>query len=193
MRPGDNKWTAGIFARDPDTGEAVWAYQWSPHDLYDYDGVNEQLLLDLPINGQTRKMLVRPDRNGYIYVLDRETGEVLSADPYGYITTTKGVDLKTGRPIENPEKAPVTGKVVREICPAAPGAKDWQPSSWSPRTGLLYLPHQNLCQDEETHRSQLHPGHPVRRGHRKDVRRAGRQSRRAHGVGPRRAEGRRGP
>ena len=70
-----------------------------------------------------RKTLVRPDRNGYIYVLDRETGEVLSADPFAYITTTKGVDLKSGRPIENPEKAPVTGKVVREICPAAPGAQ----------------------------------------------------------------------
>jgi PQQ-dependent dehydrogenase (methanol/ethanol family) len=149
IRPGDNKWTAGIFARDPDTGEAVWAYQWSPHDLYDYDGINELILLNLPINGQTRKVLVRPERDGYIYVLDRATGEVLSADPYGYITTTKGIDLKTGRPIENPEKAPETGKVVREICPAAPGAKDWQPSSYSPRTGLLYIPHQNLCQDEE--------------------------------------------
>jgi len=149
VRPGDNKWTAGIFARDPDTGEAVWAYQWSPHDLYDYDGINEQLLLDLPIKGRTRKVLVRPERSGYIYVLDRETGEVLSADPYGYITTTKGVDLTTGRPIENPEKAPRTGEVVRGVCPAAPGVKDWQPSSWSPRTGLLYIPHQNLCQDEE--------------------------------------------
>jgi lanthanide-dependent methanol dehydrogenase len=149
IRPGDNKWTAGMFARDPDNGEAVWAYQWSPHDLFDYDGINELVLLDLPINGQTRKVLVRPERDGYIYVLDRSTGQVLSADPYGYITTTRGVDLKTGRPIEVAEKAPQTGKVVREICPAAPGAKDWQPSSYSPRTGLLYIPHQNLCQDEE--------------------------------------------
>jgi PQQ-dependent dehydrogenase (methanol/ethanol family) len=149
VRPGDNKWTAGIFARDPDTGEAVWAYQWSPHDLYDYDGINEQVLLDLPIGGRTRQVLVRPERDGYIYVIDRATGEVLSADPYAYITTTKGIDLKSGRPIENPEKAPRTGEVVRGICPAAPGAKDWQPSSWSPRTGLLYIPHQNLCQDEE--------------------------------------------
>ncbi len=149
VRPGDNKWTAGIFARDPDTGEAVWAYQWSPHDLYDYDGVNELVLLDLPIRGQTRKVLVRPERDGYIYVLDRLTGQVLSADPYNYITTTKGIDLTNGRPIENHDKAPKTGEVVRGICPAAPGAKDWQPSSWSPRTGLLYIPHQNLCQDEE--------------------------------------------
>jgi PQQ-dependent dehydrogenase (methanol/ethanol family) len=149
VRPGDNKWTAAIFARDPDTGEAVWAYQWSPHDLYDYDGINEQVLLDIPVQGRTRQVLIHPDRDGYLYVLDRRTGEVLSADPYGYITTTKGVDLRTGRPIENPATAPRTGEVVRGICPAAPGAKDWQPSSWSPRTGLLYLPHQNLCQDEE--------------------------------------------
>src|SRR4051794_675085 len=149
IRPGANKWTAAMFARDPDDGQAVWSYQWSPHDLFDYDGINELVLLDLPIKGQMRKVLVRPERDGYIYVVDRTTGEVLSADPYGYITTTKGVDLKTGRPIEVPEKAPQTGKVVREICPAAPGAKDWQPSSYSPRTRLLYIPHQNLCQDEE--------------------------------------------
>jgi PQQ-dependent dehydrogenase (methanol/ethanol family) len=149
LRPGDNKWTAGMFARDPDTGEAVWAYQWNPHDLYDHDGINELVLLDLPINGATRKVLVAPERNGYVYVMDRATGEVLSADPFGHITTSKGVDLKTGRPIEVKEKEPKTGVVVRDICPAAPGAKDWQPSSWSPRTGLLYIPHQNLCQDEE--------------------------------------------
>jgi lanthanide-dependent methanol dehydrogenase len=149
VRPGDNKWTAGMFARDPDNGEAVWAYQWSPHDRFDYDGINELILLDLPIGGKTRKVLVRPERNGYIYLLDRTTGEVLSADPYVHITTTKGIDLKSGRPIEVPEKSPKTGKVVREICPAAPGAKDWQPSAYSPRTGLLYVPHQNLCQDEE--------------------------------------------
>jgi lanthanide-dependent methanol dehydrogenase len=160
VRPGDNKWTAGIFARDPGTGEAVWAYQWSPHDLFDHDGINEQLLLDLPIGGQTRKVLVRPERNGYIYVLDRATGEVLSADPYGFITTSKGVDLKTGRLIEVPEKAPRTGKVIREICPAAPGTKDWQPSSYSPRTGLLYIPHQNLCQDLEATEANYIAGTP---------------------------------
>ena len=92
-RPGENKFTAGIFARDPDTGEAVWFYQFNPHDLYDYDGVNENLLLDLPMQGQTRKVLVHPDRNGYMYVLDRATGQVLSAPPYEYITTSSGVDL----------------------------------------------------------------------------------------------------
>jgi lanthanide-dependent methanol dehydrogenase len=148
-RPGDNLWTTGIFARDPDTGEARWFYQWNPHDLFDYDGINEQILLDMEIGGQQRKVLVRPERNGYAYVLDRATGEVLSADPYAHITSTLGIDLKNGRPIENLEKKPVLGKVVRDICPAAPGAKDWQPSAYSPLTGFLYLPHQNLCMDFE--------------------------------------------
>jgi lanthanide-dependent methanol dehydrogenase len=149
QRPGDNKWTAGSFARDPDTGEAVWFYQWSPHDLYDHDGVNEHILLDLPIGGRMRRVLVRPERNGYVYVLDRTNGEVLSADPFVHITSSKGVDLKTGRLIPVPEKEPKVGIVVRDICPSAPGAKDWNPSSYSPRTGLVYIPHNNLCMDFE--------------------------------------------
>jgi lanthanide-dependent methanol dehydrogenase len=149
QRPGDNKWTCGIFARDVDTGEARWFYQLTPHDLHDYDGINEQILVDLPVNGQTRKVLLRPERNGYFYVIDRTNGQVLSANPFAYITSSKGVDLNTGRIIENEEKKPEVGKVVREICPAAPGAKDWQPSAFSPRTGLVYIPHQNLCMDSE--------------------------------------------
>ena len=150
QRPGDNKWTAGIFARDADTGEARWFYQWSPHDLHDYDGINENVLIDLPIGGKMRKVLVHPDRNGYLYVLDRATGEVLSATPFAHITTSKGVDLKTGRIQYSPDKEPKAGKVVRGMCPAAPGAKDWQPSAYSPRTKLLYIPQQNLCQDSES-------------------------------------------
>jgi len=149
QRPGDNKWTCGIFARNPDNGEARWFYQWSPHDLHDYDGINENLLLDMPVNGQMRKVLVRPERNGYLYVLDRTTGEVLSATPYVHITSTKGVDLQSGRLIYAEDKKPEIGKVVRDICPAAPGAKDWQPSAFSPQTGLLYIPHNNLCMDWE--------------------------------------------
>lgn len=149
QRPGDNKWTAGVFARDPDTGEAVWFYQWSPHDVFDYDGINENVLVDLTIGGKVRKTLIRPERNGYIYVLDRTTGQVLSASPYVHINTTKYVDLKTGRLIYNPEKTPKVGQVIRDICPDAPGAKDWQPSAWSPRTQLLYIPHNNLCMDFE--------------------------------------------
>jgi PQQ-dependent dehydrogenase (methanol/ethanol family) len=150
QRPGDNKWTVGVFARRPDTGEARWFYQVCPHDTHDYDGINESILLDIPVNGQPRKVLVRPERNGYIYVLDRITGEVLSADAYVYITSTKGVDLKSGRLLYVEEKKPQMGKVIREICPAAPGAKDWQPAAFSPKTGLLYIPHNNLCMDWES-------------------------------------------
>lgn len=96
QRPGDNKWTLTIFARNPDTGQAVWAYQIEPHDLYDYDAVNELLLLDLPIRGALRKTLVRPERNGHMYVLDRATGEVLSAETFVHVNVTGGVDLATG-------------------------------------------------------------------------------------------------
>lgn len=149
MRPGDNKWTDGIFARRPDDGAAVWFYQTSPHDLYDHDSVNELVLLDMPVEGRDRKVLIRPERNGYMYVIDRQTGEVLSADPYVHITSSRGVDLKTGRLLYVPEKGPVTGKVIRDICPTAPGAKDWSPSSFSPETGLLYVPHMNMCMDYE--------------------------------------------
>jgi lanthanide-dependent methanol dehydrogenase len=149
VRPGDNKFSSGIFARDPDTGEAVWYYQFSPHDLYDYDAINENILLDLPIHGQTRKVLIRPERNGYMYVMDRSTGEVLSATPYGHITSTRGVDLKSGLLQYVGDKQPRFGAVVRDICPAAPGEKDWQPSSFSAKTGLIYIPHQNLCMDDE--------------------------------------------
>jgi PQQ-dependent dehydrogenase (methanol/ethanol family) len=160
QRPGDNKWTAGIFARDADSGEARWFYQWSPHDLHDYDGVNENVLVDLPIRGATRKVIIHPDRNGYLYVLDRATGEVLSASQFAHTTTSKGVDLKTGRLQYAPEKTPKIGRVVRDICPASPGAKDWQPSAYSPRTRLLYIPHQNLCQDAETMQTSYIAGTP---------------------------------
>jgi PQQ-dependent dehydrogenase (methanol/ethanol family) len=148
-RPGDNKWTAGVFARDPDTGEARWFYQYNPHDLWDYDGINENVVVNLTLGGRRRQVLLHPDRNGYLYVQDRTTGEVISASPYVHVNSTLGVDLRTGRPTENQAKHPSTGQVVREVCPAAPGAKDWQPSSWSPRTQLLYVPHQNLCMDFE--------------------------------------------
>ena len=149
QRPGDNKFTSGIFARDLDTGEARWFYQFSPHDLYDWDGVNEQILLDMEWNGQQRKVLVRPERNGYVYVIDRVTGEVLSANVFGPVNTSTGVDLKTGRLQYVEAKKPQMGRVVRDICPTASGAKDWNPSAYSPRTGWLYLPHANLCMDVE--------------------------------------------
>jgi len=149
MRPGDNLWTAGIFARDADTGKARWFYQTSPHDMSDYDGVNETVLIDAEWGGKPRKILVHPDRNGHMYVLDRETGEVLSAKPFVPITSSTGVDLKSGRLQYNKDKQPKVDQVVKDVCPAPPGGKDWQPSSFSSSTGLLYVPHNNLCMDIE--------------------------------------------
>ena len=160
QRPGDNKWTAGMFARVPETGEARWFYQTSPHDLFDHDGVNELVLADLTVNGQARKVAMRADRNGLLYVLDRTTGEVLSAAPFGFVNSNKGVDMQTGRLIEVKEKQTTQGIVVRDICPAAPGMKDWQPMSFSPRTGLLYIPHQNLCEDVEAMSASYIAGTP---------------------------------
>jgi len=149
VRPGDNKWTSAIFARKPENGSAVWAYQLTPHDTHDYDGINEQILADLTIGGRSRKVLIRPDRNGYVYLMDRTTGEVISATPYGSVNSSHGVDLETGVLRADSTKAAQVGRVVRDICPASPGLKDWQPSAFSPRTGLLYIPHQNICMDAE--------------------------------------------
>jgi PQQ-dependent dehydrogenase (methanol/ethanol family) len=160
FRPGDNKWTNGIFARDPDTGEARWFYQWCPHDLYDWDGINENVLLDAVWDGQPRKLLVHPERNGLLYVLDRTNGEVLSADPYHVLTATAGVDLRSGRLQFVAEKKPQIQRTVRDICPTAPGAKDWNPSAYSPRTGLLYIPHNNLCMDWENTEANYIAGTP---------------------------------
>ncbi len=160
QRPGDNKWTSTIFARDPGTGEAVWAYQVSQHDLHDYDGVNESVLVDVPWKGQMRHVLLHPDRNGYLYMMDRTNGEVLSAQPFGYINSTAGVDLATGQLKYVESKHPTLGDVVRDICPASPGAKDWQPSSFSPRTGLLYIPHQNICMDVQSVEANYIAGTP---------------------------------
>ena len=149
MRPGDNKWTCGVFARRPETGEAIWFYQWSPHDLFDWDGINECILVELSLDGQERPTILHAGRNGYVYVLDRSTGQVLSATEYSRNTATKGVDLETGRLLHNPAKHPHVGKVVRDIQPFSPGAKDWQPCAYSPLTKLLYIPHVNMSMDYE--------------------------------------------
>ncbi|HEY4116033.1 MAG TPA: PQQ-dependent dehydrogenase, methanol/ethanol family [Rhizomicrobium sp.] len=150
QRPGDNLWTTTIFARDADTGEAVWADPLNPHDLWDYDEINENVLTDLNVGGKMRHVLIHPGRNGYMYVIDRTNGQILSADQYGYVTSTTGVDLKTGRPHEVQALTPVLGKDVQGVCPASPGVKDWQPTAYSPQTHLLYIPHQNLCMDYKT-------------------------------------------
>jgi len=160
QRPGDNKWTTGVFARDVSNGDALWFYQTTPHDIYDHDDINESILADIPWGSGRRPVLLRPARNGFFYVIDRRTGQVLSATPYGYMNGYKGVDLKTGRIAINPEKEPKSGRVARNICPAAPGMKDWNPSAFSPVTGLVYIPHHNLCMDESVSQANYIAGTP---------------------------------
>jgi lanthanide-dependent methanol dehydrogenase len=150
QRPGDNLWSTTIFARDPDTGKAKWAYPVNPHDLWDYDEINENVIVDLEINNQVRKVLIHPGRNGFMYVIDRATGEVISADAYDTVTSIKGIDFGSGKPVLNDELRPSLGKTVKDVCPASPGVKDWQPVAWSPRTKLLYVPHQHLCMNFQT-------------------------------------------
>jgi PQQ-dependent dehydrogenase (methanol/ethanol family) len=147
QRPGDNKWTTAIIARDPDTGDMIWAFQPTPHDMWDYDAVNENILVDLPINGAVRKALVHFDRNGFAYTMDRATGQVLLAKPYVPMNWSTGVDIATGRPILNPEKTTAQGKAVKDICPSLEGGKNQQPAAFSPQTGLFYVPTNNLCMD----------------------------------------------
>lgn len=151
QRPGLNLWTSAVFARDADTGEAVWAYQFTPHDQWDYDGVNESILVDLQIGGRMRKVLVHFDRNAFAYTIDRVTGEVLVAEPFAYLNWASGVDLETGMPQVVPEKQPRPGFTLKNVCPPDIGGKDWQPAAYSPRTGLFYVPTQNICMDLTDH------------------------------------------
>jgi lanthanide-dependent methanol dehydrogenase len=160
QRPGDNKYSMTIFARNPDTGKAAWAYQKTPHDRWDYDGINENVLVDLNINGQMRQVLVNFDRNGFAYVLDRRTGELLRADPFVFVNWAKGVDLKTGKPIEDPEKQTSATKNTKDICPSAMGGKNQQPVSFSPKTGYFYVPSNNLCMDYEGVEVKYQAGQP---------------------------------
>jgi len=149
QRPGDNKWSMTIWARNPETGKASWAYQMTPHDSWDYDGINESVLVDLNIGGKQVPSLVHFDRNGFAYTLDRRDGTILVAEPFAAVNWAKGIDKKTGRPIEDINKRTKQGVVTKDICPNAMGGKDQQPVAYSPRTGLFYVPSNNMCMDYE--------------------------------------------
>ena len=145
QRPGDNKWSMSLWAQNPKTGEVRWVYQMTPHDAWDYDGVNENVLFDH--GGQ--KLLAHFDRNGFGYTLDRTTGKLVTAKPYGPTNWAKSIDMTTGRPVEDPSKRTTAKGNTEGICPAAIGFKDQQPSAYSPQTGLFYVPTNNICMDYE--------------------------------------------
>jgi alcohol dehydrogenase (cytochrome c)/methanol dehydrogenase (cytochrome c) subunit 1 len=149
-----------IFARNPDTGEAKWGYQMTPWDAWDYDGINEHILADLNIGGRTVKALVHFDRNGFGYTLDRTNGTLLVAEPFVYVNWAKGIDKKTGRPIEDPDKRTKQGADTKDICPCAMGGKDQQPAAFSPKTGLFYVPTNNMCMNYEGVEAKYTAGAP---------------------------------
>ncbi len=169
QRPGDNKYSMTIWARDADTGAVKWLYQMTPHDQWDYDGVNEMVLTDQKIDGQDRRLLVHFDRNGFGYTLDRDTGALLVAqkfDPAVNWATKIDLDPKSptyGRPELDEKYAPGhNGQDVNStnICPAALGSKDEQPSAFSPQTGLFYVPTNHVCMDYEPFRVSYTAGQP---------------------------------
>jgi PQQ-dependent dehydrogenase (methanol/ethanol family) len=164
QRPGDNRWSMTIFARDPDTGMAKWVYQMTPHDEWDYDGVNEMILADIDVKGKPTKALVHFDRNGFGYTLNRENGDLLVAEKYDpAVNWATHVDMKTGRPEvvakystdQNGEDVNSTG-----ICPAALGSKDQQPAAYSPKTKVFYVPTNHVCMDYEPFRVSYTAGQP---------------------------------
>jgi PQQ-dependent dehydrogenase (methanol/ethanol family) len=169
QRPGDNKWTMAIFARDPDTGMAKWVYQMTPHDEWDYDGINEMILTDQTIDGKKQPLLTHFDRNGFGYTLNRESGALLVAEKYDPVVNwaTK-VDMdkssKTyGRPlVVSKYSTEQNGEDVNSqgICPAALGTKDQQPAAYSPETELFYVPTNHVCMDYEPFKVSYTAGQP---------------------------------
>ncbi|MER8443304.1 methanol/ethanol family PQQ-dependent dehydrogenase [Mesorhizobium sp. M1066] len=170
QRPGDNRWSMTIMARDADTGVAKWLYQMTPHDEWDYDGINEMILVDgMEVNGAKHDVLVHFDRNGFAYTMDRATGDLLVAkkyDPAVNWATEVVMDPKSeqyGRPQvvakystqQNGEDTNSTG-----ICPAALGTKDQQPAAYSPKTGLFYVPTNHVCMDYEPYKVSYTAGQP---------------------------------
>ncbi|HKM62150.1 MAG TPA: lanthanide-dependent methanol dehydrogenase XoxF5 [Acidisphaera sp.] len=169
QRPGDNKWSMTIWARDAKTGMAKWVYQMTPHDEWDYDGINEMILADITVGGKQVPALVHFDRNGFGYTLNRETGELLVAekfDPAVNWATKVDMDPKSetyGRPLVVPKySTDHNGEDVNTqgVCPAALGSKDEQPAAFSPDTNLFYVPTNHVCMDYEPFRVSYTAGQP---------------------------------
>ncbi len=169
QRPGDNKWSMTIWARNPDTGVAKWVYQMTPHDEWDYDGINEMILTDQKIDGKDRPLLTHFDRNGFGYTLDRSSGELLVAEKFDPVVNwASKVDMdkgsKTyGRPLVDPRYSPEAkgeDETTVGICPGAIGAKNEQPAAYSPDTHLFYVPTNHICMSYEPFQVSYTPGIP---------------------------------
>ncbi|MBI3988453.1 MAG: PQQ-dependent dehydrogenase, methanol/ethanol family [candidate division NC10 bacterium] len=162
VRPGDNLYSNSTLALDPDTGAIKFYFQYTPHDVWDYDGVNEVILVDI----KGRKAWIHADRNGYFYAIDRMNGKFIYAVPLSPVNWALGLDPKTGRPIFNPEKSVYRDRVTKDISPSLEGGKEWHPMAYSPQTGYAYVPTFQCTTDmqakfEEPKRGQLYLGAQV--------------------------------
>lgn len=164
QRPGDNKWSMSLWARDADTGEVKWVYQMTPHDEWDFDGINEVVLADQKIGGKMRKTIVHFDRNGFGYTLDRVTGELLVAEKFDKtVNWATHIDMKSGRPVldlKYSTEANGEDENTEGACPAALGSKNQQPVSYSPQTKLFYISANHLCMDYEPFEVSYTAGQP---------------------------------
>ncbi|HMK13468.1 MAG TPA: methanol/ethanol family PQQ-dependent dehydrogenase [Burkholderiales bacterium] len=164
QRPGDNKWSMTIWARDVDTGMAKWVYQMTPYDEWDFDGINEMILADIPVHGKPTKALVHFDRNGFGYTMDRVSGALLVAEKFDpKVNWATHVDMKTGRPqVVSKYSTAQNGPDVdtKGVCPAALGSKDEQPASFNPQTGLFYVPTNHVCMNYEPFKVEYTAGQP---------------------------------
>ncbi|MFL9609056.1 methanol/ethanol family PQQ-dependent dehydrogenase [Methylobacillus sp. Pita2] len=157
VRPGDNKWSMTIFARDVDTGEARWGYQMTPHDEWDYDGMNEIILWE----ADGKKLATHFDRNGFGYTFDRTNGTLLVAEKmHPFVNWAKSIDLKTGIPNKDPKYSTHQDYNAQGICPSALGVKDEQPAAFSPRTKMFYVPLNHVCMTYEPTESKYIAGQP---------------------------------
>jgi PQQ-dependent dehydrogenase (methanol/ethanol family) len=162
QRLGDNKWSASLLARRPEDGTLVWAYQFTPHDNWDYDATGAMILADLTVAGRAVKALVHFDKNGFAYTLDRASGRLLVARPFAPVTWAKSIDLATGRPVlEQSKQTGASRGNVKGICPSLEGgASPASPAAYSPRTHLFYTSTNNLCMDYEAWRTSHLKGTP---------------------------------
>jgi len=162
QRPGDNKWSASVLARRPGDGSLVWAYQFTPHDNWDYDATGAMVLADLTVGGRPVKALVHFDKNGFAYTLDRANGRVLIAQPFTPVNWAHSVDLASGRPVLDPAKQTgISRGNVKDICPSLEGGvSPASPPAYSPRTHLFYTATANLCMDYATREARHLKGTP---------------------------------
>lgn len=162
VRDGDNKWTNSVLARRPGDGALIWAYQFTPHDNWDFDSTGAMVLADVKVNGSPVKALVHFDKNGFAYVLDRATGKLINAAPFAVENWAKSIDLQTGRPVLDPTKQTGVSKGnVKGICPSLEGGvSPASPPAYSPHLALFFTSTNNFCMDYEAARSTYLKGTP---------------------------------